>query len=67
MKFADYQEKAKKTDLLDNDGEDIMVPYLGLVGEIGSVIEQFINWVQSNNNIGIHGDPINWQEHLSRK
>lgn len=25
---------------------------------------QFIEWLQSNHIVGIHGDPINWKEHL---
>src|SRR3989304_6089793 len=40
MKLSEYQDKAKKTDQLDDEGDDIMVPYLGLVGEIGSVITE---------------------------
>lgn len=25
---------------------------------------EFVNWLTKNNTIGIHGDPINWKEHL---
>lgn len=28
------------------------------------VAAKFINWVDENNLVGIHGDPINWEEYL---
>ena len=25
-------------------------------------VKKFVDWLQSNYKVGIHGDPINWQE-----
>lgn len=42
MDFKKYQAEALKTDQLDQENENrILIPYLGLMGEIGSVISEF--------------------------
>lgn len=31
--------------------------------ELGSLL---INWIESEHNVGVHGDPINWQEYANQ-
>ena len=55
MKANDYQEKALKTAIYPNQGENFIYPVLGLVGEAGEVAEKAKKIIRDGD--GILTDP----------
>jgi NTP pyrophosphatase (non-canonical NTP hydrolase) len=50
MEFKKYQGEALKTDQLEKENENrILIPYLGLMGEIGSVVSEFKKQLRDGN------------------
>jgi NTP pyrophosphatase (non-canonical NTP hydrolase) len=58
LAFAAYQREAWKTDKVKEGGDALMVPLLGLAGEVGSVLVEHKKWLRDKEKHGLFKDRI---------